>query len=196
MDSFRCVDFDTINVNVLPKTEVKILPIASESYETEELFHVIAEVTINDSFDNGRFKWESNTKLTCDTCNKTSFKLEDQNWIKVTYTNLYQCRSMDSIFFEVAPEPEYIADFPNAFSPNNDTRNDVFGPQTKNVNSIKWNVFNRWGELIYEAQSRTQTWDGTYKGIPQEVGMYIYTGEVEFKNGLKKQLKGEIYLIR
>jgi gliding motility-associated-like protein len=196
MDSFRCVDFDTINVNVLPKTEVKILPIASESYETEELFHVIAEVIINDSFDNGRYKWSSNTKLTCDTCNKTSFKLEDQNWIKVTYTNLYQCRSMDSIFFEVAPEPEYIADFPNAFSPNNDTRNDVFGPQTKNVNSIKWNIFNRWGELIYEAQSRTQTWDGTYKGIPQEVGMYIYTGEVEFKNGLKKQLKGEIYLIR
>jgi len=196
MDSFRCLTFDTINVSVLPKTDIKIFQFTSDSYETEELFYVIGRITIIDSFDIGRFKWYSNVNLTCDTCEITSFKRKDQIWIKVKYTNLYECISIDSIYFDVNLDVENLINFPNTFSPNNDFRNDKFGPFAKNVKQINWNIFNRWGEIVFSSDSVFKWWDGFYKGMPQESALFYYTCVVEFLNGIKKGLRGEVYLLR
>ncbi|HHB79612.1 MAG TPA: T9SS type B sorting domain-containing protein [Saprospiraceae bacterium] len=93
---------------------------------------------------------------------------------------------------------------PNIFSPNNDGFNDVFFPKTgigvKQVNFM--NVYDRWGEIIYEAKeflprdNSTQSWDGTYKGKAMNPGVYIYLIEVEFMDGVKLLYRGDVTLLR
>lgn len=71
---------------------------------------------------------------------------------------------------------------PNAFTPNGDGKNDVFRPvtifgynQTDNAFKMyRFEVFNRWGERIFETNRIEEGWDGTYMGEKVESGMFMY----------------------
>jgi gliding motility-associated-like protein len=69
------------------------------------------------------------------------------------------CMARDTIRITVDCSDVY---FPNAFTPNNDGRNDFFGP-LGNINSIKsysLRIFNRWGELIFISTNPAVKWNG------------------------------------
>jgi gliding motility-associated-like protein len=68
----------------------------------------------------------------------------------------------------------FDVDVPNAFSPNGDGVNDVFHINSNDVLVNSFTVYNRWGQLIYEAENGIVAWDGRLNGIEQEVGMFIY----------------------
>lgn len=53
---------------------------------------------------------------------------------------------------------------PNAFSPDGDGVNDVFGPGAHDLTSFKMMIFDRWGEMIYETEDPARPWDGTVNG--------------------------------
>lgn len=56
---------------------------------------------------------------------------------------------------------------PNAFTPNNDSRNDVLMPFMIGIKELVYfRVFNRWGELVFETRKMNEGWDGRYKGVP------------------------------
>jgi gliding motility-associated-like protein len=83
---------------------------------------------------------------------------------------------------------------PTAFTPNNDGKNDTWTiPFLDPILEAKVNVYNRYGQLVYEANSTTVDWNGSYKGIPQPPGMYVYL--IHFKDGFP-DMKGTISLIR
>jgi gliding motility-associated-like protein len=64
---------------------------------------------------------------------------------------------------------------PNAFSPNNDSHQDVWNiPGVNNNPKARVIIFNRWGQKIFESKGYNQPWDGTYKGEPQPIGAYYY----------------------
>ena len=88
---------------------------------------------------------------------------------------------------------------PNAFTPNNDGKNDIFKPTYKgNMSLDKMTIFNRYGQVIFTSNNIKEGWDGTYKGVPQDIGTYYYF--IEFycgQEGLNKQIaKGDVTLIR
>ena len=101
---------------------------------------------------------------------------------------------------------EYIdchkcAYFPNAFSPNGDGVNDIFrGIYDCVINQMDMKIYSRWGELLYDSQNTNAGWDGTFKGQPCGVGVYIYvitlTGTGELNNVVTQDLKGNVTLIR
>jgi gliding motility-associated-like protein len=69
---------------------------------------------------------------------------------------------------------------PNAFTPNGNGRNEIFKPvYFCDFSSYKMEIFDRWGELIFETQDATHGWDGIYKG--QLVEQAVYTVKVFFK---------------
>lgn len=83
---------------------------------------------------------------------------------------------------------------PNAFTPNNDGYNDVWTlPALPAFPLAEVSVYNRFGQLIFFDKGYTKQWDGTFKGIPQSSGVYIYV--IDLKNGLR-QLHGIVTLIR
>jgi gliding motility-associated-like protein len=85
---------------------------------------------------------------------------------------------------------------PNAFTPNGDGKNDVFRIPPNTFFKLKdFSVFNRWGEKIFSTNNPGKGWDGTYKGLPCNVGAYVFmiSGSNEKEEVF---LKGTVMLIR
>ncbi|TAL56741.1 MAG: T9SS type B sorting domain-containing protein [Bacteroidetes bacterium] len=88
---------------------------------------------------------------------------------------------------------------PDAFSPNNDTKNDVLGVYYPNPSCIREFVliiYDRWGEKVFEADQITALWDGTYKGKLMNAAVFVYYMKVTFITGNETVRKGNISLIR
>ena len=87
--------------------------------------------------------------------------------------------------------------FPNAFTPNGDGKNDVFHVLfTPDLDKFQMRIYDRWGQLVFEASDYTQGWDGTYKGIPQPTGVYIWFAEYNFTNKPTQAQTGNITILR
>ncbi|MBM3164950.1 MAG: gliding motility-associated C-terminal domain-containing protein, partial [Bacteroidetes bacterium] len=66
---------------------------------------------------------------------------------------------------------------PNAFTPNGDGLNDLFTPIISNVTQVKYfrfEVYNRWGQIVFESNKVGDGWDGKYKGKPVQFGTYTW----------------------
>lgn len=91
----------------------------------------------------------------------------------------------------------YIA-VPTAFTPNGDGINDYLYPLNayKAVN-LEFRVFNRLGQLVFETRDWTRKWDGTFHGVPQPMGAYVwFLRYTDGDTGQKHFLKGSALLIR
>jgi gliding motility-associated-like protein len=68
--------------------------------------------------------------------------------------------------------------WPTAFTPNGDGTNDVFAGYVncryRLIKAINWQVYNRWGEVVYQSTALTGGWDGYYQGVAAPAGMYSY----------------------
>jgi gliding motility-associated-like protein len=87
-------------------------------------------------------------------------------------------------------------DVANAFSPNGDGRNDRIYVRGYGITRMTWNIYNRWGTLVYQGADPNEGWDGTYKGVIQPQDVYHYTLLVEFGGKEKATKKGDITLLR
>lgn len=86
---------------------------------------------------------------------------------------------------------------PNAFTPNNDGKNDVFAiVASPSFKDVTVQVFSRWGNIVHQSNSSRNGWDGMCKGLPQPAGVYIYTVTYTDALGEKKSQKGTLTLIR
>lgn len=80
------------------------------------------------------------------------------------------CSDYDSVLIDTCPEFA----IPNVFSPNGDDINEVFRVYSVGMNEFELLIFNRWGDLIYESKDKEEGWDGTYKGNPCQIDVYVY----------------------
>ncbi len=91
---------------------------------------------------------------------------------------------------------------PNTFSPNNDGSNDLFYPRGTGLFKIKtFKVYSRWGEQVFEKNSFNANdaafgWDGTFKGRPLNVDVYVYVVEIICDNNAVLLYKGNVALVR
>ena len=91
---------------------------------------------------------------------------------------------------------------PNVFSPNGDTKNDVFKaiPGTScSLAQFTLKVFDRFGALVFESSSTDEGWDGSFKGQKAPQATYVYVVQYELTDDSKKLPKvasGALALIR
>ena len=85
---------------------------------------------------------------------------------------------------------------PSAFSPNEDGENDILCVYSDCMENMTFAVYNRWGEKVYETNSMTICWDGTWKGKLLNPAVFAYTLEGSLINGELVQQKGNISLVR
>jgi gliding motility-associated-like protein len=91
---------------------------------------------------------------------------------------------------------------PNAFTPNGDGKNDTFfatynGLFEKNNSAYTYHmqIFDRWGELIFESKNYDTNWDGTYRGLPAKNDVYVWL--ISATNGVYTFLEhGTVTLVR
>lgn len=87
-------------------------------------------------------------------------------------------------------------DVPTAFTPlSSDANNKVF-VRGFGISKMKFTIWSRWGEKVFETDNKRNGWDGRYKGALLPMDVYAYTLEVEFFDGTRTSKKGDITLIR
>jgi gliding motility-associated-like protein len=90
-----------------------------------------------------------------------------------------------------------LAVFPTAFSPNGDSENDIFHVKGYNIANITISIFNRWGNLVYEATGDSSIgWNGMKGGHDAPIGTYVYYGKITYIDGEVEDFKGNLTLLR
>jgi len=112
-------------------------------------------------------------------------------WVNVNYDG---CMGNDTIVLNEFPR--CIIAVPNAFSPNDDGQNDILFVRGSGFSEFEFLVFNRIGELIFKTNDESIGWDGTFKGKPQEVDVYMYVLKGRCADGQDVFKKGNISLLR
>jgi gliding motility-associated-like protein len=87
-------------------------------------------------------------------------------------------------------------DVPNAFTPNSGNINSKIFVRGFGIAKMRFIIWNRWGQKVFETGNRLEGWDGKVKGAVQPLDVYAYTLDVEFFDGTKATKKGDITLIR
>ena len=85
---------------------------------------------------------------------------------------------------------------PNAFSPNDDGINDLFLIIHCPLDNYRLNIYNRWGELVYTTDDPDAGWDGTFKRVPQPLGVFAYYLQATADGGERIFRKGNVTLLR
>ncbi len=93
-------------------------------------------------------------------------------YLTLMANNKYACN--DTTQTTVVVEPETTFYIPQAFSPNDDGRNDLFTAFGTNIHSFEIHIFDRWGNKVYSGYDIQKGWDGTYKGKKAMEDIYVY----------------------
>ena len=91
---------------------------------------------------------------------------------------------------------EPAVDVPTAFTPLSGGVNGVVYAKGYGIANMKFIIWNRWGQKVFESNSKNIGWDGKFKGALQPMDVYAYTLDVQFTDGTKANKKGDITLIR
>lgn len=121
---------------------------------------------------------------------------EGYYWLEVTDTN--NCKFKDSVLVIERCDPVIFV--PTAFTPNNDGVNDTFSISTYNIYHIKFIIFDRWGEILFETENPFFAWDGKYRdaALPTEAYHWLanFSGINREGRIVKQTQRGMIMLIR
>ena len=112
---------------------------------------------------------------------------------------------VDSASFEVTVNTSHL-EMPNAFSPNDDGHNDIYGakgachPEAsgryRSIVEFHGYIFNRWGQKLFEWTDISKGWDGTYNGSPCKDGVYYVLVKARGADGIEYNIRRDVNLIR
>lgn len=128
----------------------------------------------------------------------------DDGFYAVELMDEHGCVATDSMRVRVIKDYEDRIYAPNAFSPNDDGYNDMFGIDAKSstVRAIRsMRVLSRSGAVVYECTdcpvgSVNTGWDGRVGGKPVQSNVYIWAAEVDFIDGTSQLFTGDVTLLR
>ena len=143
---------------------------------------------------NGTVTWQADPTLSCTSCQSPMAKPQSTTTFYLA-SDKNSCTLKDSV--TVIVKKGFYLYIPTAFTPNDDIHNPIFKIYTNISSDLKFQVFNRWGEKIFETKDPNIGWDGSYKGARQPQGTYVYVVTYTDKNFTVPQMdKGYFVLFR
>ncbi|GIV33611.1 MAG: hypothetical protein KatS3mg031_1146 [Chitinophagales bacterium] len=172
------VSFDTNRIKINLGQEIQLMPI------------------IDPSGNNYLYDWIPANGLSCTDCQQPyASPVSTSTYVFHVTDTTTSCSYRDTIIVEVANE--LIVVVPNAFTPDGDGENDILKVLGISIASADFQIFNRWGQKVFETQDGTRVgWDGTIKEKKATPGVYVYYVRAVFDDGQEKQIKGSVTLIR
>jgi len=170
IDTNGCKNSDTLTIKVNPLPAVNagdnVTIVSGQS------------VKLNASSGGTSYLWNPSYKLNCDTCLSPSASPVVTTSYTLITTDANGCMAASAITITVDSLCGHIY-VPTAFSPNADSRNDVlkvYGAAVGCIdpNGYTFQVYDRWGNQVFEAFNPQQTWDGKYKGTELDNGVFVY----------------------
>jgi gliding motility-associated-like protein len=130
------------------------------------------------------------------------FNNAENEEITVTLVAASNLGCTDTTEFLIEFDPGLVYYIPNSFTPDGDQYNQVFLPIfTYGIDPSNYSleIYNRWGELIFESKNPAIGWDGTYStnGIQCQNGSYLYKITIKVPSrDERKVFEGHVNLIR
>ena len=187
VDNNKCVDTDKVTIQVFAPPIIK----TRTSYNAYwgNVIDLKAEVS---SITKGKFTWKPAELLSCSDCSSPRIVPEKDTELYVYFIDSNQCA--DSVKIIINFDGDLF--IPNSFSPNNDTKNDVFQAIGHGITDFNLDVYNRWGEHIITLNSIEEFWDGKYKGLQSPDGVYNWQLNYITKLGKAFTRTGHVTLFR
>lgn len=201
-DGNGCVQVASTELFDPPPFEVFIFP-QEDFVEIEFGNEIQLFANANNSTGTVEYVWTTSypdSTLTCTECTDPFVRPEATIYYELYGIDAAGCEAIDRIQIRVAKFRKTRV--PTGFTPNENLLNDrliVHG--TAGTKVLTFQVFDRWGELVYEARDfdvndESIGWDGTFRSREMPNGVYVWLAEVEYEDGLKEVLKGSTQLIR
>lgn len=128
------------------------------------------------------------------------FTFPDTGAYAVKLLVTHQSGCIDTIAQTIDINPQVSYWLPNAFTPNNDNKNDVF--QGKGIYTgmidFQLEIYNRWGQIVFTTNDPTESWNGQYQNTGKLAmnGVYVYVLQYTTPRGKRIDKKGTMSLIR
>jgi gliding motility-associated-like protein len=118
--------------------------------------------------------------------------------VELVVTHLYGCQ--DTIVKIIDVEPKVTFFMPNAFTPNQDSKNELFmgGGIFRGIRDYDMKIINRWGGVVFESSDPSYGWNGREHntGRISQNGVYVYIVRFTGPRGKTHEYKGFATLIR
>ncbi|MCB9167256.1 MAG: gliding motility-associated C-terminal domain-containing protein [Flavobacteriales bacterium] len=117
------------------------------------------------------FSWSPDSLVSAPNAPNPNTSPGETTWFVLTVTAQNGCADVDSVLITVVPD----INIPSGFSPNDDGWNDVWEIDRIDMfPDCEVEVYNRWGELLFQSVGYKEPWDGKYNGSYVPVGTYYY----------------------
>jgi len=182
--------YDTVVVNVLPQ----IKPFAGRDTA------VVVDQLLQLQASGGKaYRWVPATNLSNPAiANPTAIYSTPSAGITYKVLVYNEANCVDSAYIKVKVFQTRPTVFvPNAFTPNSDGRNDLLRPIAVGIAHIDYfEIFNRWGQLVFRTSTNEHGWDGTIAGKIQPSGTYVWMVKATDYLGAPYVQRGTIVLVR
>jgi gliding motility-associated-like protein len=194
-----CANTLTYAINAWPQ------PVADFSYTPEHpvehsepvTFYEQSQPISTGSEDGTSFSWYFLHDRTCNTEGASAsclFEHEGSYPVALEVKTSQGCS--DTIVKKITIAPDISIFVPNSFTPNEDNRNETFYPVVRGIEKITFQVFNRWGGVIFSTNTIGEGWDGFFRDKISPEGVYAWKLIALDRNGNNRQLIGHVTLYR
>lgn len=152
------------------------------------------QTTLTATGGTGTYSWSPATGLGSPNSASTTASPTVTTTYTVTFTDANGCAGSDTVTVFVVEA--YGIFIPTNFSPNGDGANDQLFVYGAGIKTLEFAVYNRFGEKVFESTSVNDGWDGTYKGKPENNGVFAWYCTATFYDGTMQTLKGDVTLTR
>ena len=185
---------DTNNCTFTDEVDIKVYPAAQADAGIDVSILIGNSVSLNGS-GNGNFTWSPIIWLDDPSISNPIAVPEETTVYHLKVTTPNGCEAMDSMTVFVFNET--VVTMPNAFTPNGDGKHDTYGPEWyHDFDMTFFQIYNRWGELMFSSNDRNEKWDGNYNDAPQPIGSYVFIVRGWGNLGEPFVLQGNFTLIR
>ena len=130
------------------------------------------------------------------TLNSPVSTYPESGWYNVTLVAYNEIGCSDTVTKPVYIKPEFYFYAPNAFTPDASRFNNTYGVSVIGATAFDFQVFNRWGELIYQTSDIYFRWNGTYNGYPVADNVLVYKCRVVDREEIPHEYTGTITILR
>lgn len=189
LDTNECTNSDMTSVFVLN-------PLLLEDFDTIIVVGDRIELPVYVNAGLYNWVWTPEEGLSCLDCSPPTVQpLEDIEY-NLVLSDILGC-FVDNVDFNIKVHPETFISMPTSFTPNGDGNNDLIFVEGWGIKDLfEYQIYNRWGELVFETSNLEVGWDGKYKGEIQNNDVYVYKVRVRTWRDEEKTQEGYINLIR
>ena len=141
------------------------------------------------------YVWSNGNNLSCYNCYNPIVSPTVTTTYIVSGTNAFGCIDTASVTITLLPGDDELY-IPNCITNDGDGLNDIFYAYGINIKTLTMDIFDRWGELIFESNNISKGWDGTYKNDKVEIGVYVYLIKCEWNDGKNAKRRGIVTVVR